>query len=271
MPAKWEELVADIEELGAAADEGAGYIGRGEQPSALREILDPGPRKLTILAGADAHGHEPGLEWFYGIARERQPELICFLGDFVNRGPLALIKEALFELRSLAPHSFVIPGNWDPRELLIELDAMAVDGLRNLHKHAARCGGYSFAGMGGSIPTPHGGSPFEANAEDGFADPLRMYLPADIWLLHQPLSGFRDKISSGANVGSDSLRELWADQDRKPLLVLSGHIHEAGGVDVWGGTSFVNPGPLTDNGGNGPACAWITLDGDKVEVEHLRL
>lgn len=271
MSANWEDLVSGIEELGAAAEEGAAQIGKGEQPSDLSEILNPGKRKLTILAGADSHGHEAGLDWFYSIARERQPELICFLGDFVNRGPLSLIKEALFELRSLAPHSFVIPGNWDPRELLIELDAMAVDGLRNLHKHSARCGGYSFAGMGGSIPTPHGGSPFEAGDADGFAEPLRMYLPADVWLLHQPLAGLRDKTLGGANAGSESLRELWNEQEHKPLLVLSGHIHEAGGIDVWEGSYFVNPGPLTDSGGHGPSCAWVTLTGEQVVVEHLRM
>jgi Icc-related predicted phosphoesterase len=271
MPAKWEDVVAELDELGAAADEGAEAIGRLEQPAALEEILHPAGRKLTMLVGADAHGHQPGLDWFYGVARERQPQLVCFLGDFVNRGPMEFIKDALFELRSLAPHSYVVPGNWDPREMLIELDAMAHDGMRNLHKHGAFCQGYSFAGMGGSIPTPQGGSPFEGPADEGFADPLRMYLPADVWLLHQPLMGFRDKTASGPNVGSDALRELWTELDSKPLLVLSGHIHEAGGVDVWQGTTFVNPGPLTDKGGFGPACAWITLDGNSVTVEQLRL
>jgi Icc-related predicted phosphoesterase len=268
---KWEDIAADADALLAAADEGMRSMGTGERPEQLRELLDAAPRKLTLLAGADAHGNQAGLDWFYSVAGERQPDLVCFLGDFVNRGPMEFIKDALFDLRRLAPHSFVIPGNWDPREMLIELDHLSTDGMRNLHKHAAYCLGYRFAGLGGSIPTPHGGSPFEGGGDDAFADPLRMHLPADVWLLHQPLAGLRDKTAAGPNVGSDSLRELWEEQAQKPLLVLSGHIHEAGGVDVWGGTTFVNPGPLTDQGGYGPACAWITLEGGSVSVEHLRM
>jgi Icc-related predicted phosphoesterase len=270
MSSNWEDVVAGLDELSAAADEGAAAIGNMQQPSTLDAILHPTGRKLTILAGGDAHGNQAGLDWFYGVARERQPQLICFLGDFVNRGPLDFIREALFDLRGLAPACYVIPGNWDPREMLIELDHAAHDGMRNLHKHSAFCGGYAFAGMGGSIPTPRGDTPFEGAGDDGFADPLRPYLPADVWLLHQPVSGFRDKTSGGANVGSGALRELWEEQARKPLLVLSGHIHEAGGVDNWQGTAFVNPGPLTAQGGYGPACAWIALDGDTVSVEEIK-
>src|SRR5262249_8339464 len=138
MSRNWEDLVAELDELGTAADEGADSIGRGEEPATLHEILNPAAsRRLTLLVGSDAHGHQPGLDWFYAVARERQPELICFLGDFVNRGPLEFLKDALLDLRALAKHCYAIPGNWDPRTMLIELDMLAQDGLRNLHKHSA--------------------------------------------------------------------------------------------------------------------------------------
>jgi Icc-related predicted phosphoesterase len=270
MSRNWEDMVNELDELSAAADEGAAAIGSMHQPTTLQEILHPAGRQLTILAGGDAHGNQAGLDWFYSLALARKPQLVVFLGDFVNRGPLDFIRHALYDLRALAPACFVIPGNWDPREMLIELDHLATDGMRNLHKHSGFCQGYAFAGLGGGIPTPRGDTPFEGTADDGFADPLRMYLPADVWLLHQPVQGFRDKTAGGANVGSDSLRELWEEQDHKPLLVLSGHIHEASGSDSWHGTTFVNPGPLTAQGGYGPACARITLDGDTVSVEEIK-
>jgi Icc-related predicted phosphoesterase len=270
MSRHWEDVVAELETLSAAADEGATDIGSMHQPTALRELLSPTNRKLTILAGADAHGHQPGLDWFYGIARERQPQLLCFLGDFINRGPLEFIREALLDMRALAPHCFVIPGNWDPRQMLITLDELSHDGMRNLHKHGAFCCGYNFAGLGGSIRTPAKDTPIEAE-DEGFADPLRPYLPADVWLLHQPMSGFRDKVASGANIGSEALRALWEEQQHKPLLVLSAHVHECGGLDAWQGCTFVNPGPLTNAGGYGPCCAWIELEADRVSVEELRM
>jgi uncharacterized protein len=220
-------------------------------------------RSLRILASADLHGRLGAAEWFYDLARARRPELIVFCGDFITGRPLDSLREVLRELRGLAPCVYVLPGNWDPREGLIAMDEEAHDGLRNLHKASAWLGGYSFAGLGGSITTPPGNTPLEG-PDEGFATALEAYLPADVWLLHQPLRGFRDKVADGQNVGSDSLRELYAAQESPPLLVLSGHIHEAGGVEVFRGTTFVNPGPLLEQ-----RAALIQLSGDNVGVELL--
>ena len=85
-------------------------------------------RELSILVGSDLHNSRPGLEWFCQLAELRRPRLIAFLGDFVTRQPLSFVKEVLATLRDLAPAVFVIPGNWDPRETLVEIDAAAFDG-----------------------------------------------------------------------------------------------------------------------------------------------
>lgn len=219
--------------------------------------------RLRILAGADLHGRAAPADWFYSLARERSPELIAFAGDFVTGRPLEFLREVLRELRGLAPAVYVVPGNWDPRESLIVLDEEAHDGLRNLHKASAWLAGYSFAGLGGSITTPPGNTPLEG-PDSGFAEPLAPNLPADVWLLHQPLRGFCDRVATGANVGSDSLRDLYAAQVAQPRLIISGHIHEAGGVERFKGTTFVNPGPLLDR-----RAAWIELEGTEVRVELL--
>lgn len=225
--------------------------------------MDSPARSLRILATADLHGRAGAAEWFYSQALERSPDLIVFAGDFITGKPLEFLREVLRELRGLAPAVYAVPGNWDPREALITLDEEAQDGLRNLHKASAWLSGYSFAGLGGSITTPPGNTPMEA-PDEGFAEPLSAYLPADIWVLHQPLRGFCDKVGSGQNVGSDSLRELYAAQAAAPLLVVSGHIHEAGGCESFHGTTFLNPGPLLDR-----RAAWVELGGDSVRVELL--
>lgn len=198
---------------------------------------------LELLAGSDLHNSRPGFDWFCGLAEQLRPELIVYLGDFVNRQPLSFIREVLVTLRQLAPACFVVPGNWDPREVLIEIDAAAIDGLRNLHRSRAYLAGYSFAGLGGSTTTPVGTTPLES-AEVGFADPLEPLLPADIWLLHNPLHGWRDLAGGTAHVGSRELARLFALQEQPPLLVLSGHIHEAAGFEQHAATTFVNPGSL---------------------------
>lgn len=220
-------------------------------------------RRLTVLAGSDLHNSRPGFEWFCRLAEVRQPDLIAFLGDIVSRQPLAFVKEVLVTFRSLAPHCFVIPGNWDPREMLVETDIAAVDGLRNLHKAQVHLAGYTFAGLGGSNTTPVGNTPMEA-PDDRFAAPLAAFLPADIWLLHNPVYGYRDLVGAGQHAGSHSLEVQWLSQVPAPLLVLSGHIHEAAGFEEARGTVFVNPGSVANQ-----SAAWIELSDDAVNVQMI--
>jgi Icc-related predicted phosphoesterase len=219
--------------------------------------------KLELLVGSDLHNSRPGFEWFCQLAEAQHPQLIVFLGDFVNRQPLSFIKEVLVSLRLLAPACFVVPGNWDPRETIFEIDAAAFDGLRNLHRYGAHLAGYSFAGLGGGTTTPVGNTPLES-PELGFADPLALLMPADVWLLHNPLHGWRDLAGGKTHVGSTELAKLYTLQEQPPLLVLSGHIHEAAGSEQHGVTTFVNPGSLAAR-----SAARVTLVERSVSVEML--
>lgn len=220
-------------------------------------------RQLSILAGSDLHGAFGGLEWFCAQALALRPDLIVFLGDFVTGGPLSFVRESLRDLRGLAPHCCVIPGNWDPREALPLMDAEAYDGLRHLHKHTAFLAGYSMLGLGGGATTPVGTTPLEM-PDAALAAPFPALLPADIWLLHNPLYGFCDTVASGDHAGSPELARIYAEQVDRPLLVLSGHIHEARGTQVQAPTVFANPGALVNR-----QAAWITLVDDEVSVELL--
>ena len=224
--------------------------------------------RLTILAAGDLHGSQRGADWLYRKAADLKPELVLFLGDFVTGGPLEFAVEVLRELRMLDCACYVIPGNWDPREITVHMDEQAYDGLRNLHKASGYIGGYSFAGLGGSIPTPSHKSPIESPDDDDFAAPLAARLPADAWVLHQPLHGFRDFATAPqSTIGSHALRALYDEQEERPLLVVSGHVHEAAGVERGGPdecTLFVNPGPLSQL-----SAALITLAGRQASSEML--
>jgi uncharacterized protein len=218
---------------------------------------------LSILAGSDLHNSRPGFEWFCHLAELRHPELIVFLGDFVTKQPLSFVKEVITTLRDVAPAVFVIPGNWDPRETLVEIDAAAIDGLLNLHRRQAQLAGYSFVGLGGSITTPLGDTPFEA-PDNAFATAFAALLPAAIWLLHNPVYGYRDLTAHNEHAGSHAMEALWQLQSPAPLLVLSGHIHEAVGYEEARGTMFVNTGSMANR-----SAAWIQLAGGAVEVQML--
>ena len=219
--------------------------------------------KLRILAGSDLHNSRTGFEWFCRFIEQDRPDLVIFLGDFITRQPLSFTREVLAALRTLATACLIVPGNWDPRETLAEIDSQAGAGLRNMHNARAEVGGYSFAGLGGSITTPLGSTPLES-PENGFADRFAQLLPADVWVLHNPILDYRDMTSGRMHVGSVSLANLWRAQEEKPLLVLSGHIHEAVGYETAQGTLFVNPGSL-----GGRSAALVTLEGREAGCEIL--
>ena len=222
-------------------------------------------RKLRMLVGGDLHNHQRAMRWFYRQAEQEQPDLIIFLGDFVNSEPLEFIREICASLRDLAPSVLVIPGNHDPRQSLITFEEESYDGFKSLHKANAFVGGYSFAGLGTSITTPNASSPFEF-PDEGFADPLASMLPADIWVLHNPLAGILDALADGRRLGSQSLKKLYEEQPDKPMLVISGHVHDAHGMEQQGGTVFVNPGALVDG-----RAARLVLGGDSLEVNFLTM
>jgi len=194
---------------------------------------------MRILVGSDLHNNVRGNTWFCNLADSLRPDALVFLGDFITFEPLEFARGVLRDLASLGVPALVIPGNCDPRDLLLHIDQ--IEGVTNLHNRALRVNGFTFVGRGGSITCPSP-TPFE-EPDESFAAPLEPLIQgADVLVVHQPARGFRDRIAGVGNVGSESLLKLIAAH--QPRLVLSGHIHEAKGLDVWGQTTFVNPGAL---------------------------
>ena len=81
---------------------------------------------------------------------------------------------------------------------------------------------------------------------------------------HQPAKDtVTDRITIGLHVGSTAVRGFI--ERRKPVLCISGHIHEAQGTDRIGTTTLVNPGPFAEG-----RYLWAELDGDTCRVEIRR-
>lgn len=162
----------------------------------------------AVIAGGDLSG---------GVSPEYVPRL---LGSMVEKG-----KPLLF-----------VPGNADSPELV------GPPGSTPLHGVTARLGNRSIGGLGGSNITPFH-TRFEL--EDSQAEDVLSKLgPVDILVSHCPPKGCKcDKVGRD-HIGSLPVRR-YVDS-RHPLLVLSGHVHEAPSVDNLGGTTVVNPGALKD-------------------------
>jgi Icc-related predicted phosphoesterase len=66
----------------------------------------------------------------------------------------------------------------------------------------------------------------------------------DVLITHGPALGINDLAQGRTNVGSASLRRRLLEMRTKhggPRLFVSGHIHEARGIEQWGMTTCINP------------------------------
>ena len=195
---------------------------------------------MRILVLSDQHNCEAGLLWALELARDYKPQIIVHLGDIITSRPASFARETLRKLSQTGRPVLSIPGNNDPRENMADV---ASSGAINLHENVYEYGGLRFVGRGGSNPTPFN-TVFEDD-DDALAASLSAFVkPGDVWCLHAPVYGFRDRIPSGEHMGVKSYLNLALSAH--PWIVLSGHIHDDWGVDVSGGTHFINPGALLD-------------------------
>ncbi len=214
---------------------------------------------MKLLVGSDLHNDAGALSWFLRTAEREKPDVLLFLGDFITFSPMSFARQAVRDLAGTAENVLIIPGNCDQRDILLDVDKEV--GVVNLHNRAVTISGVTFIGKGGSISCPSP-TPFE-DSDEGFADSLAPLVEgADVFMLHQPMFGFRDRVSSEKHVGSKSLRALL--DIHLPRVVFSGHIHEAKGLDVYRGCYFLNPGPLLEMD-----CAIVNIH-SSVEVCFLK-
>ena len=150
--------------------------------------------------------------------------------------------------------AILVPGNneW-PDELLAACKAWK--SAHFLHGQGSEIDGVSFFGLGGGVPvTPFGDWSFDLSEEQA-AKLLEVCPDHAVLVSHSPPKGLVDRSSSGQSLGSTAVRDLILQ--KKPLLVVSGHVHASAGKSATlNGTPIVNAGPagmiweLPDRGGS---------------------
>ena len=209
---------------------------------------------MKFLVITDLHQNTDMIPRFNELIGEKGAEFVLFLGDVTDFGTGEQAADIISRIDSKV---YAIPGNCDPLDLPEKIRDVAVD----MHGNAADIGGYRLVGLGGSnITIFH--TAFELE-EDALYDGLRRNACEGMILMtHAPSFGILDEIPSGANVGSPAIKRI-VDEFR-PILALSGHIHEAIGCKVIDGTTFVNPGPAKEG-----YCAVVDITDGKVGVELI--
>lgn len=172
---------------------------------------------------------------------------------------------------------FFLPGNYDIDLQYTDLQDM------DIHRKSYIFKNLKFSGYGGA-PIVTSGIPeklavkFHEYSKNGifYSEPEEFFkeeLP-DIAVIHNPAFGYLDKVPGYGNVGSQGIRRFV--DDFPPMLVLSGHVHEAQGLIQKGRTVFLNPsnfGSVDSVYGfqEGGFFATIEIDENAKEIQKIQL
>ena len=209
---------------------------------------------MKFLVVTDIHGKRSAVDWINRAAKENGTDCILVLGDITDLGPGDVAERILSDIEQ---DVYAIPGNCDPLTVPSIVSKFGTD----MHGKSVKIGDLTVVGFGGSNPSPFG-TPFEMDEETILNGLRPISEEGMILMVHAPPYGFNDTIPSGLNVGSRSVLSIV--EEFRPLLVLSGHIHEAVGIVVSGGTTFINPGPAMSG-----RCAVVDVENGKVEARLL--
>ena len=192
---------------------------------------------MKLLLFSDIHANRTYCERICELSEN--VDAVIGAGDFgIVRNN---IKQTIDWLTDIKKPTFLVPGNAESHD---ELDdaCRKWPNARVLHGSGIEHEGIMFYGIGGGIPvTPFGSWSFDFTEEE--ANGLLSGCPEKAILIsHSPPFGLLDVSSQGQHLGSKALRMIV--EERNPLLVVCGHIHEsAGKLTHFSNTVIVNAGP----------------------------
>jgi len=191
---------------------------------------------LKIVSASDIHGDSRAGPFLNRIIEQLSPDLLVISGDITTFGPAAFADKVLsgLEIRCAA-----VPGNCDPDEVLQAIERHCI----NLHAKRITIDGIDFVGLGGSPKSPFS-TPRELDDDEIESILASIMVEECVLVTHTPPLGINDLVPSGIRLGSSVVARFV--KHFRPLLVLSGHVHEARGIVEQEGTVFANPGPLKE-------------------------
>ncbi len=197
------------------------------------------------IAFGDIHENTQFIPKIPGI---REAQGIIISGDLTNRGSLASAREVYETARAANPKVLAQIGNMDKAEITEYLKGQGA----NIHLETREIApGLGLMGVGFSTPTPFG-TPSEVSDHQIGLWLDETYAKAQaftrlILVCHTPPHDTTvDKLGTGQHVGSRAVRAFI--ERVQPDICITGHIHEARGMDQIGATRVYNPGMLGGGG-----------------------
>lgn len=197
---------------------------------------------VRAMVLSDFHGHNEAFSKAAEEAKRLNIELIAICGDITNFAHAKKAQSLLTPLTSLNLPLLYVPGNCDLSSFFEE----KIENAQNLHASCIKIKDYAFIGVGGA-PSSHLKTPLEFPEKWIMNSLNKGFTKCSsekklIILSHTP--PFNTKIDlahMNKHIGSQSIRQFV--EEKKPLAVFCGHVHESPGIDQIGETVIVNCGP----------------------------
>ena len=187
---------------------------------------------MRIYAVADIHGKPARIESIRRVLIEFKVDALVVAGDITNYFNSADVVE---QFNHMPVPVLAIRGNTDLKKVDRLLDDYP--NTSSLHLKEQKINGQKFVGVSGTIPVPFSSrigwrekkiiSTLEALVDDN-----------SVLVVHSPPRGVLDEAFGRFHAGCRRLYQLVVQ--RRPRLVLCGHIHEHPGVASIGQTTVVN-------------------------------
>jgi Icc-related predicted phosphoesterase len=196
---------------------------------------------MKLLAFTDFHGDQDAFRKARQTITDEKPDLVLVAGDIVNHDGESA-RRLLTSLADTGAPIYFVPGNMDS----IDLVNWAGEGsVRGLHGRCEYLGGIGLLGLGGS-PRGAFATPIEYTeqvAAEILDGALKSFHGGSLILVSHcpPRDSEVDQVSTGRHIGSVAVRQFV--ERIQPMLVVSGHVHEAKGEGKIGPTVLLNPGP----------------------------
>ena len=211
---------------------------------------------MLIYAVADIHADMRRMMMIRENIAAHEPDVLVVAGDLFNYTRTAPVLKALDDMPVPV---FAVRGNSDPA--WHEKRFAIYPNLTSLHLKRVDAGGFSFTGIGGTLPVPFR-SRFRLRERAVLERAGRMVDRKTVLVVHPPPYGMLDQVMGRFSAGAKGVSSLISE--RRPWVVICGHIHEAAGAACIDQTLVVNCSIARSGHG-----ALIRLDGGHPPVARM--
>ena len=195
---------------------------------------------MKILAFADLHSNIIAYEKIKAKVKKFKPDLIFCLGDFTYFEQY--IEQVMRKLNELKKPVYILHGNHESDVITRKL-CQRYHNLVWMHNKIIPFKEYTIVGHGGGGFYTSGKSARDKDFDRLISKNRKKLKGKLILLTHAPPRKTKlDKLTWAGHVGCESYAEFI--KKYKPIIALSGHMHENFGIkDKKGKTTVCNPGP----------------------------